>query len=338
MIANTEDNALFSDDAQRHYQAMQMSCAVCDLEGRTQIELTGADRQRFLHNLCTNDIVRLAPGDGCEAFATNVQGKCVGHLFVMCQEKSLRVSTVAGQAESLMAHWDRYLITEDVEMQDCTASRRELLIAGPQSSVILSRLGIPSPPSAILANGEVRIGAVTCGLTRTPLVATENYVLSYPVAAHDELQIALANAGAAVADPNVTWQAFEAARLEHRFPWYGRDIDNKTLPQEVNRDAAAISFKKGCYLGQETVARIDALGHVNRLLTLLQVSSTIPTHGAPLSVDAKTAGEITSAAYSPKFASFIALAYVRCDAARPGTRLTGANFEASVLSPESAAS
>jgi folate-binding protein YgfZ len=114
--------------------------------------------------------------------------------------------------------------------------------------------------------------------------------------------------------------ALHMARIEHGFPWFGWDITEKNLPQEVNRHQRTISFHKGCYLGQETVARIDALGHVNRLLVVVRCQSPrVPEVDALLSCDGQSVGHVTSAAYSPRFDAGLALAYVRSQHSRAGT-------------------
>jgi folate-binding protein YgfZ len=115
--------------------------------------------------------------------------------------------------------------------------------------------------------------------------------------------------------------AFEAARIEAGFPCFLRDISDKNLPQEVGRDQRAISFAKGCYLGQETVARIDALGHVNKLLCGLRFfQPAIPPRGMELLVGEKRVGEVTSATFSPRLGGPLAFAYLRRGHEKPGSR------------------
>ncbi len=127
-------------------------------------------------------------------------------------------------------------------------------------------------------------------------------------------------------------ETLETVRIENRFPKYGVDITEQNLPQEVGRDAAAISFTKGCYLGQETVARIDALGHVNRQLVALRFAgSEIPAAAAELRAGEKPAGAVTSATFSPRFGAPLALGHVRREFLKPGTRLQSNFGEAEVL-------
>jgi folate-binding protein YgfZ len=140
----------------------------------------------------------------------------------------------------------------------------------------------------------------------------------------ESLRTALVNAGAVPAD----MAAFEMARIEAGTPLYERDISEKNLPQEVNRDALAISFTKGCYLGQETVARIDALGHVNRVLVGLRCfgeqapASGTELHAGEATEGSPVVGAITSAAYSPRLHGPLALGYVRRGHTQVGTQLT----------------
>src|SRR5438045_9660099 len=102
----------------REYQALKTGRAVVELAGWSSISVTGADRQSFLHNFCTNDVKRLVPGASCEAFLTNVKGKIVGHGVLHCRESEMIFVGAPGQAARLMAHLDRYVIREDVQLHD----------------------------------------------------------------------------------------------------------------------------------------------------------------------------------------------------------------------------
>jgi folate-binding protein YgfZ len=127
-------------------------------------------------------------------------------------------------------------------------------------------------------------------------------------------------------------QAFESARIEAGMPRYGVDFNEENLPQEVGRDSEAISFTKGCYLGQETVARIDALGHVNqRLAGVRFFGSEVPAADTELTREGRIVGSVTSAAFSPKLGAPIALAMVRREANSPGTRLNSPAGECEVV-------
>ncbi|HEX7449317.1 MAG TPA: hypothetical protein VF306_17310, partial [Pirellulales bacterium] len=133
------------------YAALTGAVGLVDLAQRTRIELTGDDRATFLHNLSTNEIKRLSVGSGCEAFLLNARGHVLAHVFVICRQHSLVIETVPDQEPSLLAHLDRYLIREKVELHPRTAEWGEFLLAGPHAADCLSRaLGVP-PPSERLA-------------------------------------------------------------------------------------------------------------------------------------------------------------------------------------------
>ena len=139
---------------------------------------------------------------------------------------------------------------------------------------------------------------------------------------------AISAAGAIRCDP----AALESARLEAGTPLFGLDITPDNLPQEVARDTRAISFTKGCYLGQETVARIDTIGHVNRLLVGLKFSGPdVPAAGTAVLAADQPIGQVTSAAWSPRLAAPLALAYIRRAHAKPGSQLTSSTGPAEVV-------
>jgi folate-binding protein YgfZ len=290
----------------REYQALRMGRAVVDLGGWSSISITGADRQSFLHNFCTNDVKRLVPGESCEAFFTNVKGKIVGHGLLHCRETEVVFVGAPGQALRLVEHLDRYVIREDVKLRDTTDERNYLLIAG----------GVRAENSCVSIPRDI-IGREDSKLYEVDSSDVSDVVRS------------LVAEGFVVAG----LQAFEAARIEAGTPHYGVDFNEDNLPQEVNRDREAISFTKGCYLGQETVARIDALGHVNqRLVGVRFFGSDVPSGGMELTHESRAVASVTSAAFSPKLNAPLALAMVRRGANSPATPLESAIGECKVVS------
>jgi folate-binding protein YgfZ len=279
------------------YDALRF-CGYVPLPDRTKLELRGADRVKFLNSFCTNDIKRLQPGDSCEAFICNVKGHVIGHVLVLCCEDALLLDTVPGQGAKLVAHLDRYLIREDVQIVDRTADLEAVLVAGEQAGVGAGERG----GGFAISIGQSRI--VWLGKGQMP---DTRLVPCRP-------------------------EALEIVRIESGFPWYGVDIAEDNLPQEVNRNAQAISFTKGCYLGQETVARIDALGHVNKTLCGVAFSSdSVPAVGLELRASDKVVGQVTSAGWSPKLGRALALGYIRRGHEMIGTNLTSNLGEATVV-------
>ncbi len=303
------------------YQALSTAVGVARLQ-RTQIEIQGADRVTFLHNMCTNDIKRLQDGDGCEAFITNVQGKILGHVFVFATQHALWLDTVAEQAETLINHLDRYIIREAVELHDRSSSHGELLLAGPAAGELaMSLLNTDAVPAQAMSVRGVPFGETVVQIRRVDWTSPEDVFLSGGQQVCDEIFARCSQQGVAAVDHATV----EAARIEHGTPLFGIDIGNTNLPQEVNRNPRAISFTKGCYLGQETVARIDALGHVNWLLRGLQFPGDArPDAGSTLDIDGKKVATITSSAFSPQLGATLALAYVRNGYHEAGTTLPAA--------------
>jgi len=296
------------DDVRAQHAALTGEVAVAPLAGRTQIEVRGSDRAALLHNLCTSDVKRLTPGEGCEAFFTNVQGRILAYVNLLCAPHSVVLDTVPGQSEALLAHLDRYIIREDVQLHDRTDEWSELLLAGPRAEGFLSGLTGGSVPGSLLAHCEAVVGGATVFVRRVDWVGPVGFFLSVPAESTNAVRKALVSAGAVECGD----EAVEIARIEAGSPAFGRDITDKNFPQEVGRDARAISFTKGCYLGQETVARIDALGHVNRLLVGLRFEgSEVPRPGTELRVGEKTAATVTSSVYSPRLGAPLAMGYVR---------------------------
>lgn len=316
-------------DATAEYRALIEGVGLVDLSGRTQIELTGEDRASFLHNLSTNEIRKLAVGRGCEAFLCNAQGHTLAHAFVFCLPDSLVLDTVPSQGERLLAHLDRYLIREKVELHDRSGEWGELLLAGPEAQRVLQALGIQTIPSERLSGGEVELDGRTVSLWRVvDFIGPAGVLLTCRQDDLAPLWERLRDAGARPCGQ----QAAEAARIEAGFPEYGVDINDRNLPQEVARDSLAISFVKGCYIGQETVARIDALGHVNKTLVGVRFAgSDLPPRDTRLSADGNEVGKVTSAAFSPRLDAPLALAYVRRGHNAPGTRLDSPLGEAEVV-------
>lgn len=291
-----------------------------DLGDRTWLEFRGDDRAAFLHNLCTNDVKALRPGQGCEAFITNVQGKTIGLVEIYCAIDRLVVSTVGEQAARLLPHFDKYHIREQVEFRDRSGELAMLLLAGHDvESLLIDLLGTLAPGRLILV--EVRIAGIEVTLLRTGLLERHAYLLAAPLTNGPALWQALLAMGARPCGR----RALDAARVEAGVPLFGIDLTDKNLPQEVDRNELAISFTKGCYLGQETVARIDALGHVNQTLRGIRLETPVaaghtadsPLDASPLRAgdelfrEGKSAGRVTSSVWSPRLQAPLALAYVR---------------------------
>ncbi len=322
------DVVLHFGDPAAEEQAIRQGVAVADVSDRTQVELGGDDRVKFLHNLCTNDILKLSTGAGCEAFLLDAQGRILAYLLVFLRNDSIVVESSPGHTEAILSQLDRYLIREKVELSDASQEWGELLLAGPKVPDALEKVGTQAPATAPLSNRETTIAGHAVQLRRVDLAASGSILIAVPRRALLDVWNALAGGGAVP----VGATAVDMARIEAGSPIYGVDINDRSLPQEIARDDRTIHFSKGCYIGQETVARIDARGHVNKFLVGVRFeASEVPPVGTPLRDDATEVGNITSATFSGALAAPLALAYVKRGCEAPGQTLESSFGQATIV-------
>ena len=291
-----------------------------DRSDRIRLEITGPDRAKFLHNLTTNDVKRLAGGAGHEAFVTSPQGKTLAYITNLATDRAILVRSDPGVADSFVPHLTKYGVFDDIALDDVSGETFEYHLVGPSADQVVCTLTIdPADLTKPYEHRQVEIGGRVVRVVRESWLGAAGWTLIGPVAGRDSIRGLLAALGSE--GDAATWDAW---RIEAGTPVSGRDVQATNLPQEVGRDARAINFVKGCYLGQETVARLDALGHVNRIFRggWIEGTSAIPSAGTPLvDQDGKPAGTITSAAFSTARQAPVWLGYVRISQANGGTRL-----------------
>jgi folate-binding protein YgfZ len=298
------------------YRQARERTALFDVSDRAKVELTGPEAVKFLQNLCTNEIAKLPVGAGCELFLTTLHAKVVAHalafhLMLPDQGEAIWLDAAPGQAEKIIKHLDRYLISEQVELADRTREFAQLHLAGPMALATLERaLGDPMPDLAELQHVMRTYGQIR----RHDPLGVPGYDLVCPSGQATEVWELLTRAGATPAG----FEAYDILRVEAGTPVYGRDIDENHLALEVGRTRQAICYTKGCFLGQEPLVRIRDLGHVNRTLTGLKLTGGLVPPGSKVFRDGKEVGYVTSAAASPTMGS-IALAYLRRGSQDPGT-------------------
>lgn len=303
------------------YLAATSAAALFDLGDRTQIELSGADRARFLHSFCTNDLKRLSPGQGCEAFVTNVKGKILAHVWIDVLDSSLWLDADAGSAERLVPHFERYIINEDVAIADRSADCAELLAVGPDAAGRLTSMGIDVDRLSPLENRVSKFSGTSVRVRRFDVGPHHGYMIFAERERLAERWKSLLESGMRAAGS----EAWTALRIEAGLPVFGLDLGDDNLAQEAGRTKTAISFTKGCYLGQEPIARLDALGHVNRELRSLRLAGgNVPSCGNRVFADvAGTAvvGTVTSAAFSFATNAPVAMALLRSNSSACGTQV-----------------
>ncbi len=294
------------------YHAADQTIAWADRTDRARLLITGPDRVRFLQNLTTNDVRRIEVGGGCETFITTLQGKTLAFATLHADEDRILLRTDRAALTDLAPHLAKYGVFDEIETTDSSDSSYEVHLVGPRVAEAFDRLAVEPPAVGDLRHATVRILDRTAWLIRESPTARPGYTLignleDLPLIA-DLLRDAAEPLGLVDLDP----LTFDMLRIEGGTPVFGRDLSRENLPQELDRDARAISFTKGCYLGQETVARIDALGHVNKMLRGLRFDpGEPPSPGTPLHADGKPVGTVTSTALSPVLQCPIGLGFVR---------------------------
>jgi tRNA-modifying protein YgfZ len=287
------------------YQALRRGAAWLDVSTRGRLLARGRDRARLLHNITSNDVKKLAPGAGCYAYLLNPQGRIQADLNLLALPDRFLIDTEPELGVKVLQHIRRYIVADQVELEDITASTAVIALEGPGAAAVLASLDAPVPGSdyAHLDWGDSTVAALS--LTGQP-----GFRIFLPAAESAGLIRRLEAAGARAATPGDA----RLVRIENGKPRYGDDIRDSSLPQETGQ-VHAVSFNKGCYIGQEIVERIRARGHVNRTLERLELDAAEPpAPGAKLDLDGREA-EITSAIYSPDLGKVVALAYVRVPAA-----------------------
>jgi aminomethyltransferase len=292
------------------YEALMGGAALLDLSDRGRIRVTGEDRARLLHAMTTNHVQQMKPGEGLYTFFLDAQGRILADAFLLCFDDHFLIDTGAGTRQSLAAHLDRFIIADDVTLEDVTDQTFCLAVEGPQAIAVAGEAGMPAPYQRY---SHVRWGDLTAAaITVTGAPAVRIYG---PQDDRDDTIRLLEGAGAIAASP----QEADVARLKRFIPLYGVDITERTLPQETQQ-MHAIHFQKGCYIGQEIVERVRSRGHLNRLLMGFRgqaaEETAAPARGSRLLMEGKEAGEVSSAGAA--HGEFFGLAWVRAPQAQTG--------------------
>ncbi len=299
------------------YDAVTTGCGLLDRSERGRLALSGADAKELLHGQVTNDVLVLAPGDGCYAAFLDHKGRMRGDLRILDAGEELLLDTERSTLQALFDMIRRYKLGAAVELHKRTLESGLLSLIGPRAGAIVGDEDLPQREHAHRA-GEL----VGCPLR---LIRTDVGVDVLGDAA-DTDRIA-AELRARGAEP-VSETTAECLRIERGRPRYGVDLDATTIPQEAGLNERAVSFTKGCYVGQETVARLHYRGRPNRHLRGLRLDA--PTrHGATVTLGDRPIGAIGSTAISPRLGP-IALALLRREA-EPGMRVQVDGVDARVV-------
>jgi folate-binding protein YgfZ len=314
-------------DPEKEYWTIKRTVGLADVSNVGRLRITGKDRVSFLNGLLTNDVSQLKENGGQRSALLTSKARILADLHLYPQTESLLVDTGESAASRVKETLDRFIITEDVQIHDATADLVQITVQGPKSSEVIKEiLGVEAQDLKQLEQRS--IGPST--IIARDRTGQSGYDIILPALEADPVWHGFLLNGAVIGLNPVGSQALEILRLEAGYPKYSVDVDENTIVLEAGfKDA--LSFSKGCYLGQEVVARATHIGRVNKQLVRLDIESKDPVPPrSKLTSDGREAGFITSAAFSPGLGKIASLGYANREFAKEGTRLNVQSGEASL--------
>ncbi|MCA9252801.1 MAG: glycine cleavage T C-terminal barrel domain-containing protein [Phycisphaerae bacterium] len=306
------------------YEAVRLSGGFMRNTQRRLVEITGADRTSWLHNLTTNTFNTLRPGDGNYAFAITIQGRTVCDLNCLVFEDRLWIDLDERWADESIAHLSKYRVIEDVDINDITPSQVRFDVIGPKTAEFIERLGMGNNFAAYadlqhstsqIEGHEVRVVKNDVG----PILAANLYA---PSAAASAIQAKIQSLATEMNMVELDHDLLAIVRIEAGVPQSVDDIDSEVIPPETLQTERGISYVKGCYLGQEVIERMRSRNSMARRLVGLKISGQqLPAKDSWVFADIKQVGRVTSACHSVALKSILALGYVKTSLAEEATAL-----------------
>lgn len=326
---NVDGLEVISDYGDRDAEASALNDAagLLDLSSRGRLCVVGADRERFLNGQVTNDVKALREGGGCYAALVTAKGKLESDLNIYRLKDELLVDFEPGLGARVIERLEKYVIADDVRIANAAPHYGLLSVQGPRSGEVVGRLELcpelPEEPLSLARVQHETLGELY--LTHQPrfgLAGFDSYVPAASAGAvMDKLIASVRISGGLLCG----WDAAESVRIEAAVPRYPVDMDPANLAPEAGIEECAISYSKGCYIGQEVIARIRTRGQVTKALRGLRLAddlSALPVKGDKLLKDGREVGYLTSALKSTRHNANIALGYVRREANALGTELS----------------
>jgi folate-binding protein YgfZ len=322
---NSQEAVANYGDVPAEHAALGESAGILDLSFRGRLCILGTDRVKFLNGQVTNNVKDLRTGEGCYAALVSAKGKIQSDLHIYILENEVLLDFEPGMAGAVQQRLEKYIIAEDAQVADASAPYGLWSVQGPKAAAVIKRLPwkfvVPEKPWALARIDDTALGEIyVMNHARTHSDGYDLFIPSQSMqAVADQLITAAKETGGRLCG----WQALETARIEAGIPRFGADMDDTNLASEV-LDTGAISYSKGCYIGQEVIARVRTYGQAAKSLRGLRLPDnlhSLPVKGDKLFLGEKESGYITSAAASPRLRANIALSYVRREANQIGTEL-----------------
>jgi folate-binding protein YgfZ len=302
-----------------YYKAATEAAAVTELDSFGVVKLTGSDRVSWLQGMVTNDVEKLAPGAGCYAAHLTPQGKIVAQMYVVKEEDALWLCLERAAIPNLLAAFDKLLIMEDAQLADVSGEYSILGLLGPKAPTALAAwVGTPVDLKDRYAHRKLDDSRI--------VVSIFGYDLWIPRGQVDSVLRFFAGQGVTAIDRG-TW---DVLRVEAGIPVFGVDIDETTMMPELGE--RGISYDKGCYIGQEVVAKVKYIGHVNRRFVGLVLSGDeLPEMKSPIRKGGREVGYITTSLFSPGLNKPIALGFAGRSAYAAGSQVEVGTVTATIV-------
>ena len=313
-------------DWMAEHTALRNSAAVIDLSFRSRLVLTGTDRARLLNGQVTNNVKDLAVGEGCYAALVTNKGRMQSDLNIYVLPDEILLDFEPGLSAAITERFEKFIIADDVQVIDAAPHYGLISVQGPESWTVVDRLGLNvAMPEKEFQSRRIRdetLGEIYC--MNRPRTGSKGFELFAPTAALATLTDTLITCAESLGGRACGWRALETARLEAGIPRFGVEMTETNLAPEAGIESRAISYTKGCYIGQETIARIRTYGQVPKALRGFRFgdgSATLPSPGDKLFLGDKEVGYVSSAIHSPALHAPIGLGYVRREHNGVGTEL-----------------
>ena len=303
------------------HEAVRKKAGLLDLSARGKIRLAGKEHLKFLQGMLTNDVMKLTDGEGTYAAILTVKGRMLSDMRVYKEGGSVLLNLEPGLNVKVRDLLLKYRLSYKATVDDVTEELALFSVQGPESKNVLKAVGVTIPELKEHGHFKAAIFGMEVICASADRTGEGGFDLYVPAGSAEEAWNYLLEKGKGFDMEPVGSRALDVLRVEAGIPIYGRDMDEDTIPIEAGI-WNALSFEKGCYIGQEVVARIKWRGHVNRHLSgIVMEEGFSPSAGDDIFAGEKKIGKITSPAFSPGLGRNVALGYVRREFVEPGTEV-----------------
>lgn len=304
------------------YKSAKSNGAIIDLSNRALIEVSGKDAVSFLHRMLTNDIKNVKSGSGCYACLLNSQAKIIADMNVFVDNEKVWLAMESSIADKVIKSLEKYTVTDDVSFANHAQSLSILAVTGPKAEEVVKTF-FSSYPKEIFSHGPSKAKDFDCRLFCISLFGFKTWCIVIPSQEKNKALEKIKDAAQPLGISQIESEIIQILRVESGTPRYGTDLTEDIILPEVKLiESKAVSFTKGCYPGQEIVARIDSRGKFAKQLTgIVMTGDKIPNPGDKIQKSGKEIGRITSAVFSPALLKPLALGFVASDYLQVGTEV-----------------